>query len=185
MTFAKKMLSCGFYHNENTRMVTPYRHMNTFLGDPVRAILTAEQNGVIKEDKLSELAVETGAYLVDKLEKLAQKHPQFIQNVRGKGTYLAFDCETVDLRNSLISKLKEQGVNQGGCGVKTMRLRPTLYFEKKHADVYAEALDMAIEEAKKASPYIFYNQHSCSFENQIQASIHRRSIENRDEFWAE
>ena len=28
------MQSCGFYHNENTRMVTPYRHMNTFMGDP-------------------------------------------------------------------------------------------------------------------------------------------------------
>ena len=59
------MLSCGFYHNENTRMVTPYRHINTFLGDPVRAILTAEQNTVIKEDRLTELAAETGAYLVE------------------------------------------------------------------------------------------------------------------------
>ena len=106
VTFAKKMLSCGFYHNENTRMVTPYRHMNTFLGDPVRAILTASQNEVIREDNLSELAVETGSYLVDKLNALAVKHPQFIKDIRGKGTYLAFDCETVELRNDLVSKLK-------------------------------------------------------------------------------
>ena len=144
VTFAKKMLSCGFYHNENTRMVTPYRHMNTFLGDPVRAILTASQNDVIREDNLSELAVETGAYLVDKLNALSAKHPQFIKDIRGKGTYLAFDCETVELRNDLVSKLKAQGVNQGGCGTKTMRLRPTLYFEKKHADIYVDALEKAI-----------------------------------------
>ena len=52
-------------------MVTPYRHINTFLGDPVRAILTAEQNTVIKEDKLIDLAAETGAYLVEKLQVLA------------------------------------------------------------------------------------------------------------------
>ena len=59
-------------------MVTPYRHINTFLGDPVRAILTAEQNTVIKEDGLTELAIETGAYLEDKLHALAEKHPEYI-----------------------------------------------------------------------------------------------------------
>ena len=80
--------------------------MNTFLGDPVRAILTAYQNDYIKEDNLSELAVETGSYLTGKLNDLALKHPQFIRNLRGKGTYLAFDVETVELRNELISKLK-------------------------------------------------------------------------------
>ena len=123
------MQSCGFYHNENTRMVTPYRHMNTFMGDPVRAILTASQNTVIKEDKLAENCRDTGAYLTGKLNSLAAKHPQFIDNVRGKGTYIAFDCESVELRNSLIAELRQQGVNSGGCGAKSMRLRPTLYFE--------------------------------------------------------
>ena len=44
VTFAKKMLSCGFYHNEETRMVTPMRHHNTFFGDPARALLTSAQN---------------------------------------------------------------------------------------------------------------------------------------------
>ena len=123
------MQSCGFYHNENTRMVTPYRHMNTFMGDPVRAILTASQNTVIKEDKLAENCRDTGAYLTGKLNTLAAKYPQFIDNVRGKGTYLAFDCESVELRNSLVAELRQQGVNSGGCGAKSMRLRPTLYFE--------------------------------------------------------
>jgi len=49
----------------------------------------------------------------------------------------------------VLGKLKNQGVHQGGCGSRTLRLRPTLYFEKKHADVYTEALDKAIEEVKK------------------------------------
>ena len=55
--------------------------------------------------------METGAYLVDKLTALSAKHPQFIKDIRGKGTYLAFDCESVELRNDLVSKLKAQGVN--------------------------------------------------------------------------
>merc|ERR1712060_536586 len=70
VTFAKKMLSCGFYHNENTRMDTPFRHMNTFMGDPVRAVLTAAQNDVIKEDDLASKAHEVGSYLESKLVAL-------------------------------------------------------------------------------------------------------------------
>ena len=87
-------------------MVTPFRHANTFMGDPVRAILTAAQNDVIKEDELTLLAASTGKYLETKLQELGEKHPQMIQNVRGKGTYLAFDCETAELRNQLIVQLK-------------------------------------------------------------------------------
>lgn len=147
VTFAKKMLSSGFYHNANTRMVTPFRHMNTFLGDPVRALLSVTQNDLIREDNLSQLAFDTGAYLETKLTSLAAKHPKFISNVRGKGTYLAFDCETTELRNTLLAKMKEQGVNQGGCGVRTVRMRPTLYFEEKHSDIYIEALDNACQAA--------------------------------------
>ena len=80
--------------------------MNTFLGDPVRAILTAKQNAVIKEDKLAENCRKTGAYLKEKLIALSAKHPSFIHNVRGLGTYLAFDCETPELRNNLVSALR-------------------------------------------------------------------------------
>jgi len=76
VTFAKKMQACGFYHNENTRMTTPFRHMNTFMGDPVRALLCSEQNKVIKEDCLSELAAETGAFLSEKLIALSKRFPE-------------------------------------------------------------------------------------------------------------
>ena len=53
-------------------MATPFRHFNTFFGDPVRAILTMHLNKAIKEDNLVELAVETGAHLETKLNELAK-----------------------------------------------------------------------------------------------------------------
>jgi len=101
------MLTCGFYHKENTKMTIAYRHMNTFMGDPIRTVLSAAQNTLIKEDKLTELAAETGTYLVNKLEPLAAKHPEYVSNIRGKGTYLAFDVETPELRTALIDSLKK------------------------------------------------------------------------------
>ena len=122
-------------------MATPFRHFNTFFGDPVRAILTMHLNKAIKEDNLVELAVETGAFLETRLNELAKKYPRFIQNVRGKGTFLASDSETVADREALINGLRKHGIIQGICGTQTIRLRPSLYFEKKHADIYTERLD--------------------------------------------
>ena len=37
VTFGKKMLSCGFYHRDDTAMQHAFRHFSTFFGDPVRA----------------------------------------------------------------------------------------------------------------------------------------------------
>jgi len=78
VTFAKKMLSCGFYHAEETKMVTPYRHFNTWMGDPVRAHLTAEQNDIIRDDDLINQARVSGAYLHDKMRELEAAEPEFI-----------------------------------------------------------------------------------------------------------
>lgn len=143
LTFAKKMLSCGVYYQDESKMYTPFRHFNTFFGDPVRAILTAELNKVVKEDKLIDLVNEVGDHLKGKLEDLSKKYPKHIQNVRGTGTYLAFDSETVEDRTKMIGQLKKHGVIQGVCGDNTTRLRPCLYFEKSHADLYLEKLDKA------------------------------------------
>jgi len=78
VTFAKKMISSGFYHSEETKMVTPYRHFNTWMGDPVRAHLTAEQNEIIRDDDLCNQARVSGSYLHDKLRELQEAEPDFI-----------------------------------------------------------------------------------------------------------
>ena len=143
VTFAKKMLSCGFYHNHDTQVQQGYRHFNTFFGDPIRAQLSAAQNKVIKRDGLVDLPNVTGDYLKARIQELESKHPKFIHKTRGMATFLAFSCETAPHRDALMNKLKSFGVNQGGCGDRSVRFRPTLYFEKKHADIYVDALDKA------------------------------------------
>jgi len=144
VTFAKKMQSAGFYSVEELTELTPYRHFNTFLGDPVRGLITATQNKVIAENELSKNAKETGEYLQTALIALESKYPDFIQNVRGRGTFIAYDAKDAASRDALGAALRKQGVNQGGCGTHTARLRPALYFTKKHADIYLDRLEKAI-----------------------------------------
>jgi len=42
VTFAKKMQSAGFYLQKDLRNTVPFRHFNTWMGDPVRAFLSAK-----------------------------------------------------------------------------------------------------------------------------------------------
>ena len=66
-----------------------------------------------------------------------------------------------------------------------MRLRPTLYFEKKHADIYISALDRACYDVKhNISNYIFYDK-DCSYHNEKRDELHRYSIENKEAFWGD
>ena len=93
-----------------------------------------------------EQAVKTGEYLRARLSEMEEKHPKFVQKLRGRGMYLSFDSESFETRNTLLHKLKSHGINQGFCGEKSSRLRPTLYFENNHVDFYVNALDRACTE---------------------------------------
>ena len=127
-------------------MTQANRHFNTFLGDPVRALLSATQNEVIKRDGLIEHCATVGDYLENQLITLQGNHPEWISNVRGRGTFLAFDvAKGPAAREKLVTTLKQHGVNAGVCGIQTFRLRPSLYFGEKHADILTAALADSIK----------------------------------------
>lgn len=58
---------------------------------------------------------------------------------------MAFDCINTDARDNLLKQLKQEGIHISGCGIKSVRLRPALIFEKKHADIFIKALNKVIE----------------------------------------
>jgi len=95
---------------------------------------------------LTELAAITGAYTQGRLFELSKKYPKFISKTRGIGTFISFSCETAAHRDKLALQMKTHGVQQGGNGDRSMRMRPTLYFEKKHADIYCDALERACKD---------------------------------------
>lgn len=145
VTFAKKMITCGVFHRPELSMVTPGRHFNTWMGDPLRAHMTATQNEVIREDNLIEQAAHSGKYLHDRMLELRDKHPDIVQSPRAKGTIQAWDCKDTETRDAVIAELKLQGVHCGPSSFRGIRYRPSLYFEPRHADILTDALDKAIK----------------------------------------
>jgi len=147
VTFSKKAQTAGYYFgNPLLRPNLPYRQFNTWMGDPVRAILfRAIIQEIVKHDLVKNTA-ETGDYVYRELEKLSSKFPERIQNLRGKnrGTFIAFDTPE---RDTFLKKMKTFGINVGGSGETAVRLRPMLVFQKHHASILLEKLELALKES--------------------------------------
>lgn len=146
VTFSKKAQTAGYYFgNDELRPNKPYRQFNTWMGDPARAILFRAIIQEIQRLDLVSSTAATGDYLFAGLQRLAEKYPSEIQNLRGKGqgTFIAFDSAR---RDEVLKKAKGQGVNIGGSGERAVRLRPMLIFQKQHADLLLERLENVFRE---------------------------------------
>lgn len=142
VTFSKKMQTAGFYHNDTDFLPTQgYRNFNTWMGDPVRVMLCKEIIDEIERNHLLENTRITGKYLMAGLGSLLEKHGNKASNLRGEGTFIAFDCNSPADQTKLITEMKKRGVEIIGCGEQTIRLRPMLTFEPKHALIFLDALN--------------------------------------------
>lgn len=141
VSFSKKAQTAGYYFgNDDLKPNKPYRQFNTWMGDPARAILF---RAIIQEierlDLVNNTAI-TGDYLYGGLQRLGEKYPAEIQNLRGQGqgTFIAWDSPR---RDEVLKKAKGVGINIGGSGERAVRLRPMLIFQQKHADLLLEGLE--------------------------------------------
>lgn len=148
VTFSKKFQAAGFYyHDPKLQPDQPFRQFNTWCGDPSKALIAKViYEEIIKHDLVTRTA-EVGNYLFNRLEKLFEGK-NYIQNLRGKGqgTYIAFDFGTSSERDSFLSRLRCNGANVAGCGDSAVRLRPSLTFEEKHADVLVSIFDKTLRQ---------------------------------------
>ncbi|PHH79039.1 hypothetical protein CDD80_5753 [Ophiocordyceps camponoti-rufipedis] len=146
VTFSKKAQTGGYYFRSRDLLPNkPYRQFNTWMGDPAKAILfRAIVDEVARLDLVANTA-RVGDYLYGHLEELARRYPEHFENLRGKGrgTYIAFDSPK---RDEFLAKAKTHGINIGGCGPTSVRLRPMLTFQEHHADILVDALDKVAKE---------------------------------------
>lgn len=145
VTFSKKFQAAGFYFsNPDLQPNLPYRQFNTWCGDPSKAIIAKTIYQEVVKHNLVESTANVGNYLFTRLSQLAQKY--HILNLRGEnfGTFIAWDCRDGAARQSLLLKLRNKGINIGGCGDHSIRLRPPLVFEKSHADIFIDILESAL-----------------------------------------
>ncbi|KAG1122538.1 hypothetical protein G6F42_011389 [Rhizopus arrhizus] len=138
VTFSKKFQAAGFYLSPRLRPTQAYPLYNTWMGDPVRAMQAAAIVQEIKDKQLLQNVQDVGRYLQDNLTEMTKSAP--IENIRGQGAFIAFDLPDAKQRDAFLVDMRQRGVNIGGCGDRTVRLRPMLTFQRQHADILLDTM---------------------------------------------
>ena len=144
VAFGKKAQVCGVMAGRRVddvrdNVFTVSSRINSTWGgnltDMVRARRILE---VIEADGLIENAAALGVRLLARLRELAERHP-VVTEVRGRGLMCAFTLPSAELRDEVITRLREdEHVIMLGCGAASLRLRPAL-------TVSGEELDRAVD----------------------------------------
>nr|CAD7596636.1 unnamed protein product [Timema genevievae] len=148
VTFSKKMQLGGYYMKSDLKVKEAYRVFNTWMGDPGKLVLLQGVLSVIKRDNLLSLVRKSGDRLYSGLKELEKEFPNLINSTRGRGTFLAVTCPNTKLRDSLVNSLKAKGIQTGGCGELSIRLRPALIFQPHHADIFLDSFRKVLSETK-------------------------------------
>lgn len=120
------------------------------MGEPSKLLLTQGIIQQIKQHNLLQNTQITGQYLYNELLYLARTHNNELLNIRtAGGTFIAYDLPTTELRDKLVSTMRQLGIQSSGCGERTIRLRPQLVFQPKHAVIYIDKLHQALNIIKK------------------------------------
>jgi len=146
VTFSKKMMTGGYYYSNELHLEEPYRIFNTWLGDPTKIMLLEETLKVINRDGLLDVVKDSASALEDGVLDLQRDFPKLITNTRGLGTFRAFDLPNMAARDKFITDICNNGVQMGGSGVNSVRMRPALIFQRHHAEQF---LDIAAGVLKK------------------------------------
>jgi 4-aminobutyrate aminotransferase/(S)-3-amino-2-methylpropionate transaminase len=145
VTFSKKLQQAGYFAKPEFRPSQIYRNFNTWLGDPIRLMQVETILNSIEKYGLLDQSKRVGDYFGEGLKRIAKGSQGKILNPRGIGTFCAIDLPTTELRDGLISGLRNNGIECGGSGKTSIRFRPSLVFATKHADILLNALEANVK----------------------------------------
>ena len=89
---------------------------------------------------------KTGSTILRGLAELESRYPEVLSSSRGMGTLCAIDVKNIETRDKILHNLKQRGINLGGCGDSTIRIRPSLTFTPHHANIMLDNLDIVMTE---------------------------------------
>lgn len=150
IAFGKKMQTCGVMASKKFDEVDSVfkisgRINSTWGGNLVDMVRATRYLEVIAEENLVENARKTGAYLVSSMQKVADRYPDVVTNVRGRGLMAAFDLPA-DKRDAFRKKALENGLIMAGCGSHSMRFRPALNVTAAEVDEGLDIIDRTIKQ---------------------------------------
>ena len=144
ISFGKKMQVCGILSGERIREVKnnvfeeKSRINSTWGGNLTDFVRAQRYLEIIHQDNLVDNAYVVGEYLQSGLKNLG------LFNVRGKGLMCAFDLPTTQDRDVVVKRCYENGLFLLGCGIVSVRVRPSLTFSKANVDQLLDIIKKSV-----------------------------------------
>lgn len=130
---------------EVSQVFTPGTHGSTFGGNPFATTAGVATLETFKKQNVLEQCKKNAAYLMQKLNGLKEKHPDVIQEVRGKG--LLIGVETLPPAIDIVNQMREkQQVLILTAGKNVLRILPPLITNENEIDYFINALDQVLED---------------------------------------
>jgi len=146
VTFAKKMLTGGFYCTPQWKLDEPFRIYNTWMGDPAKLVMLRAVIDVCERDNLVEKTRIVGEKMYAGLMKIQAAHPTKLMNTRGVGTFCAIDAANGDMRKKIVDACLNNGVHIGYSGPAALRFRPALTFNETHLNILLEVFEKCVKQ---------------------------------------
>lgn len=129
----------------------PFIHSSSFGGNPLACAAGIAAIHVTLEEDLPGQAARTGAYLLDELKKLQERHSEVLLDVRGKGLLIGLEFESQELGYEVAAGLFRRGVLVAGTllNAKTLRIEPALNIPRQVVDEVLVALDATLHEVAR------------------------------------
>ena len=101
---------------------------------------------IMEREELVKNSGAMGARLTAGLSTIAERFPDRVDNVRGRGLFCAFDCRDAALRDALLQKALEHRLLVLACGERSIRFRPTLNIASAEIDEGLTRLERSLAE---------------------------------------
>jgi acetylornithine/N-succinyldiaminopimelate aminotransferase len=134
-------------------LLGPGTHGTTFGGSPLGCAVGLKVLEVIRRERLDENARNLGAYLKERLEAIAQKHPTVLKEIRGFGLMIgvelasnipSFSKSDKTYATQVVNALHAAGVMTVPAGTQVIRLLPALNLKKSEADEGLQIIEQVV-----------------------------------------
>ncbi len=109
-------------------------HGSTFGGNPVAAAASIATIDVMEKEGLIEANIEKGELLIKGLQRIKEKYPKKIKDIRGKG--LMIGVELYEECKDMVGAFREKGILLNCTHGNVIRLLPPYIIEEEHINTF-------------------------------------------------
>ncbi len=127
----------------------PLAHTSTFGGNPLAMRAGLAALNVLQEEHLAERAKRVGSFLLQELQRLVERHPDYLREARGKGLMIGLEFRDPQYCEYAILMLKQRGfltaftLNRPS----VLRIQPPLTIPEALVQDFVRQLEQILQEA--------------------------------------